>query len=44
MFDLIQKLVNAYGASGREDRVADVIEGLIRDDVDEIQQRMRWAI
>ncbi|MDD3335833.1 MAG: M42 family metallopeptidase [Eubacteriales bacterium] len=36
MFELIEKLVNVYGPSGREDLVADTIEKLVKAHVDTI--------
>lgn len=36
MFELIKQLVDAYGASGREQGVADLIESLVRGKADEI--------
>lgn len=36
MFDTISMLVNAFGPSGRENRVAEVVTQMIKDKVDEI--------
>ena len=38
MFELIQKLANVYGATGREAGVADLIESLLKDKVDSIRR------
>ena len=38
MKQLIETLVNAYGASGREDQVSRVIESLVRDHVDSVRR------
>ncbi len=38
MFELIQKIANVYGASGREAAVADLIESLLKDKVDSIRR------
>lgn len=38
MKETFQKLLNTYGATGREEKVADVIEEMIRPYVDEIHR------
>ena len=38
MFELIKKLADVYGATGREGAVADVIEALLKDKVDVISR------
>lgn len=38
MFELLKTLADAYGATGRETKVANVIEGLVREHVDSIRR------
>ena len=38
MFELIQQITNVYGATGREAGVADLIESLLKDKVDDIRR------
>ncbi len=37
MYELIEKLANVYGATGREGRVADTIRELVKDSVDSVE-------
>ena len=37
MYELIEKLVNVYGPTGREGRVADTIRELVKDSVDSVE-------
>lgn len=43
MYELLKTLTSAYGASGRETPVADVIEELVRSHVDSVRGTT-WAI
>ena len=38
MFELLKTLADAYGATGRETKVANVIEGLVREHVDSVRR------
>ena len=38
MYELLKTLTSAYGASGRETPVADVIEELVRSHVDSVRR------